>query len=202
MLWFYPSPTQKVSGCPAVHRRDCLWLLAGESPDPSGALVIPTRIKNASTTAIWISSGSTHPSKAYVTGCWQRSVRTPNGGFSVSGGVQFWLMLTSSGNRAVHDAQCGNCTSREGHGGSSDGRFSRELLLRRGSSMWHYDIYEFCFFFNLTARRTTLFTAFHLCGNTAIIQPGVIVHFVLNAFKFFKPPPKKTKTKVHKVDNV
>lgn len=117
MPWFYASPTPKVSGCPAVHRRDCLWQLAGESPDPSAALAIPTRIKNASTTAIWISSGSTHPSKAYVTGCSRRSVCTLNRGFSASGGVQFWLMRTSSGNRAVDDAQCGKCTSREGHGG-------------------------------------------------------------------------------------
>lgn len=66
MPWSYPSPTPKVSWGPVAHRRGCLWQLPEESPDPSAALVIPTRIKNAFTTAIWISSGSTHPSKAHV----------------------------------------------------------------------------------------------------------------------------------------
>lgn len=66
MPWLYPSPTPGVSGYPAAHRRGCLWQPPGESPDPSAALVIPTRIKNASTTVIWISSGSTHPSKTHA----------------------------------------------------------------------------------------------------------------------------------------
>lgn len=67
--WFYPSTIPEVSGHPAAHRRGCLWQLPGESPDPSAALAIPTRIKNASTTVIWTSSGSTHLSKAHVLDC-------------------------------------------------------------------------------------------------------------------------------------
>lgn len=62
MLWSYPSPTPEVSWYPVARTQGSLE----ESPDPSAALVIPTRIKNASTTAIWTSSGSTHPSKAHV----------------------------------------------------------------------------------------------------------------------------------------
>lgn len=64
--WSYPSPSPEVSCYPVAHRRGCLWQPPEGSPDPSAALAIPTRIKNASTTAIWISSGSTHPSKAHV----------------------------------------------------------------------------------------------------------------------------------------
>lgn len=66
MPWSHPSPSPEVSWRPAAHRRVCPWHQPEESPDPSAALVIPTRIKNASTTAIWISSGSTHPSKAHT----------------------------------------------------------------------------------------------------------------------------------------
>lgn len=64
-LWSYPSSTPEVSrflaGCLAP-RPSCLRQ-AAQSPDPSAARVIPTRIKSASTTATWISSGSTLPSK-------------------------------------------------------------------------------------------------------------------------------------------
>lgn len=79
MPWLYPSTTPEVSGYPAAHRRGCLRQLPGESPDPSAALAIPTRIKNASTTVIWISSGSTHPSKAHAIDCF---AHTPNGFFT------------------------------------------------------------------------------------------------------------------------
>lgn len=102
--WLYPSTTPEVPGYPAAHRRGSLWQLPGESPDPSAALAIPTRIKNASTTVIWISSGSTHPSKAHVLDCFPH---TPNGFFhflpvgNTRGGVQFWLTCTSCGNRAA-----------------------------------------------------------------------------------------------------
>ena len=64
-LWSCPSSTPEVSRFPAgclAPRRSCLRQ-AAQSPDPSAARVIPTRIKSASTTATWISSGSTLPSK-------------------------------------------------------------------------------------------------------------------------------------------
>lgn len=74
MPWLYPSTAPEVCGYPAAHRRGCLWQRPGESPDPSAALAIPTRIKNASTTVIWISSGSTHPSKAHVLDCFPHTL--------------------------------------------------------------------------------------------------------------------------------
>lgn len=67
MPWSYPTSTPEVShapaGCLAPGNPGVYSCLRQRrlSPDPSAALVIPTRIKSASTTATWISSGSTLP---------------------------------------------------------------------------------------------------------------------------------------------
>lgn len=67
MPWSFPRSTPEISqtpdGCRGDPRVYSSLRQHRQSPDPSAALVIPTRIKSASTTATWISSGSTLPSK-------------------------------------------------------------------------------------------------------------------------------------------
>lgn len=107
MPWSYPTPTLEVSWYPRTripHRRGCLWQMREESPDPSAALVIPTRTKNASTTAIWISSGSTHQSKAHVHDRWSLSVYNFDGRASLVNGNRtadyiMWQLVRGFGTR-------------------------------------------------------------------------------------------------------
>lgn len=75
MPWSFPSSTLEVSQPPAgcldpgdPRVQSCLRLL-WQSPDPSAALVIPTKTKSASTTVTWTSSGSTPPSKTCIVEC-------------------------------------------------------------------------------------------------------------------------------------
>lgn len=75
MPWSFRSSTLEVSQPPAgcldpgdPRIQSCLRLL-WQSPDPSAALVIPTRTKSASTTVTWTSSGSTPPSKTCIVKC-------------------------------------------------------------------------------------------------------------------------------------
>lgn len=75
MPWSFPSSTPEVSQFPAgclspgdPRVQSCLSHL-WQSPDPSAALVIPTRTKSASTIVTWTSSGSTPPSKTYPVEC-------------------------------------------------------------------------------------------------------------------------------------
>lgn len=74
MPWWHPSSTPVVSRSPAgrlAPRAPLALRCQGpqrQSPEPSAARVTRTRTKSASTTATWISSGSTPPSKICLVG--------------------------------------------------------------------------------------------------------------------------------------